>query len=380
MRVGISGAAREGQDRAASADNGKPPESDRRVMVFALAGALVLLAAVSFLFIPRGTGVKACNSTLVLQNRYSCIESLAISEGNGTMCSLLQEPYADNCYQTIAMNTSNAVMCGYISSNGTAAACYSYIGESRDNASICGQIRGNATSAGACIYHVAAVTEDAGLCSIISGHNKALSCYSTVYLEKAVYSSNLTACAYIASNNDTNITEYALQNANLSRFPGVDANITTYLEKTAFLNATLGARDACYMSLAFSTGNSIYCGYTQGRNLSASCRLAFSQKSKANTNAISTANFTALLGMCSGQSNQTQCTDGVLYLEAVETRNVSICGKLSQADTYGHYQCYYAMAKEYNNTRYCSYITNSTLNSDCVLAVEGAFNVNSTGA
>jgi hypothetical protein len=348
---------------------------ENRLIAYVAVAILVALAAVSMLFSSGqgGSSISHCNSYAFQQDRDSCLESLAASTSNASLCASLPSSYADGCYQAIAQNTSNTSICGRISSQSLQGQCYMDQAYSRMDPGICMMINGS--SADACIYKLAAQMHNSTACSLIP-NSSAQVCYAAVYLGEAIEQGSGAVCSRIVSDNSTAVAESALENVNMSQYYGVDINLTQTLEYDALSSYTIGARDLCYVSVAYRTGNSSYCGYAQDKNLSESCNTTISYALSGSAAVVnSTANFTALLNSCNGQTDSQQCTYGVFYVEAVQSKNVSYCKHIPAPNSY---QCYYAMASENNDTSYCSYIGNATLNNDCVSAVDGLFAVNSS--
>ena len=356
--------------RAAKAEN------DERLRLYAVGVvALVVLAIISVLLIPSsGSGVVArCNSLLLQQDRYGCVESAAITASNGTMCGTLTGSYRDSCYLSVAMNTTNLAFCGRINSTNASNECYMYFANYTDNPSVCEEIGGALGSE--CAYHIAVATNSTGDCSFVNGTRGRLDCNATVDFDNAVRYDNSSYCAGIYSNNDTATSEGILQNSSAGRYPDLSLNITQMLlEITAYHNQTMGARDLCYTSLAYKSHNSTYCSGILNASLNSLCssETAGSASGK-NASTNSTLNMTALLNSCNGQANATVCRYTYMYLNAEMTGNVMMCKNIPSNYSSLSFQCFYNLAEKYNSTSYCGYITNSTLNSACVGVVEGLY-------
>lgn len=346
-----------------------------RTRIYLVVGVLVALAALSVLLAPRGTGVSRCGSALFQQSRDTCIESVAVSTGNSSLCGQLGGLYADQCYQVIAQNTTNASLCGKIGSEAASASCYTSIANATGSVRDCLSI-GNSTYADACVYGLAVAGSNSSACSLMGLGNGSQACIASVSLDRALGRRNSSACSGITSNDNSSIAYEAVGHSDLSAYPGVSLNISQAMEYASFLNVTMGARDVCYFALAYQSLTPSDCGEISQGNLSTVCAKSVSYLINSSTavHANATVNFTALMNQCAAQpQNGQQCRYGVFYIEALQYRNVTYCRSIAAPYSY---QCYYGVAQETNNTSYCSYIDNATLNSACIGAVSGLYAVN----
>lgn len=350
-------------------------DSEKRRIVYVAVVLLVVIAALSVLLSPRGTGASSCNS-IFQQDKDNCIEAIAANTNNVSMCSTLQPPYSDQCYLTIAENKSDTQLCGSISSQDMADQCYMAIANSTGNAQVCDYING--TGGDACRYTIALKTNSSATCGTITNSTEGLACNTTLQFNRALSSGNFSRCSYITTNNDSALTYLVLADSKVNKDVGLLLNVSQLVEYSAFFNLTLGTRDICYTSGAYLTANGAYCGEVQNATVARSCQILAGERSSNMTAVNSTpANFTALLDQCNGQSNVSECKDGVYYLQAISTKNVTPCNNIPQSQSY---QCYFSIAQEYNSTKYCGYIQNATLNNDCLLAIEGVFANNASAS
>ncbi len=346
-------------------------DKDERLRLYA-AGALVLavLAAISVLLIPSSSSaVSRCNSLLFQQDRYECIESAAVSTHNSTMCGSLYGAYADSCYMSIALNTTNPQLCGKINSTAVSDECYIYVANYTSNPSLCSKVGGALGSE--CAYHMAVDTNDTQACALVNGTAGQLECRSTIYFNNAIGHGSASSCASIYTNNDTTSSEGILQNSSIGRYAGLSFNITKILEFAVFQNQTVGARDICYTGLAYESHNSTYCKFIQNSNLTSVCTEGSAiHASYGSMGSNSTLNMTALLNSCNGQPDAAECRYSYMSLDALETGNVTICKNIPSGYSS---TCWYYLAEKYNSTSYCSYISNTTLNTACVGDIEGLY-------
>ncbi len=348
-------------------------ENLRKFKVYVIIIAiLALLAAISTLSAPQGSGISRCNS-IVQQSKYSCMESVAVSTGNSTICRSLGGYYADSCYLAIAENSSEAQMCSSIVDPNMSGECLMHIAQNTNSRDVCMMLGGQ--RAYSCVYQVALNTKNVSSCTTLPNLTQRSVCSSTIYLDMALSSENASLCKNMPEAGNENETYAIMETSNMSDYGNLYLNVSQFIEYATYANESIYPRDACYLSLSLRSGNSVYCGY-MGSYLSRLCSTLVSRNitvTLANyTN--STINYTALENQCS--SNGNSCQYAAEYIKALATDNVSMCGNMPARQSN---QCYYAFAQKYNDISYCSYIKNTTINSDCVLSVEGAYgSLNST--
>ncbi len=346
-------------------------ERDNTLRKYAAAAVIILaLALVSVLAVPhQSSGTSRCNSLLLEQDKYGCVESVAVSTRNSTACALLPSSYSDSCYASIAINTSDPRLCGLINSTNLSDGCYVHVANYTHDISICGYASQPAGSE--CAYGMAVEEGNASACSLVRGYGGQLECESTIYFDIALKNSSQSYCTRIRTNNDTAMAEGMLQNSSLGSYTGLGFNITQAIEFSAYYNGTMGARDMCYASLAYKSGNSTYCSLIQNNGLSNICTkqsAAGTQSSMGTANSV--VNVTALLNSCSGQQNEAACRYQYMTVAALQTDNVTLCKEIPAAYSA---TCFYYLAVKYNDTAYCSYIENTTLNTACVGDIEGLY-------
>ena len=343
-------------------------ENMEKLKVYGLVLAVLAgMAAISFLAIPGGSGISRCSS-VVQQNRYGCIESMAVSTGNSTMCGFLAGSYSDSCYMAIAENSSSAALCGKVSDQNLSNVCLSYVAISTNDSGTCMMISGSGKDA--CVLKIALDSENATACSLMGNAGLRSECTSTVYFDRALALGNASQCAYLSANADDNATYSMMGNSNIADYGNLYLNMSQLIEYAAYYNSSVSPRDACYMSMAFLSENSAYCSSANDTVLGSMCRTLITRNVTVSLNATgaSAVNYTSLGKQCSASGGN--CAYAIAYIRAIESDNVSECGSIPAPASY---QCYYAFATRYNDTGYCSYIGNATANSDCVLSVVGAY-------
>lgn len=330
---------------------------------------VILLACIAVIFTPRGTPLQRCESALLAKDL--CIQQLAYSSGNTSMCSHLSQGNGDECYYTIALNKSNSTTCGMISNNATRSSCFFNIATHSDRYTLCEGLNNSYMST--CISTIALAKSNESLCSSITNSSQQSTCYATTNYDNAIALSDPSYCANITATNDFNTTLAIYQNENYKSNDTFDSYVSELIGYLSFSNTTIGPRDFCYMSLSAHTNNVGLCGLIQNKSASNLCYTT-NNSSRLNTNQ-SGFNYTQLYGACYNQTGNGQsCNSSIGYIRAVETKNVSMCKGLGPDS----YQCYASIAQIENNTGICNYISNSTYKLGCVLDIEGNL-TNDTG-
>ena len=359
-----------------NADSAADAEHKMRLYILA-AAALVILAAVSFILSPSASaGTKSrCSGLLFQQSRYNCIASAAVYSHNSSMCSGLPQSYSNYCYLGVATNSSDATLCGKINSTGLSNQCYIQMANRTGNAQICNMISGNTSSE--CFYMVALRNGSGAACSSVIGAGGQEQCNDTIIFNNALKTQDGTLCAKISSNDNTNMSDGILQNSSIGSHAQLGLNLSQFVDLSVFYNQPLGARDICYASVAYESLNKSYCSQIENSYFSGLCYSGLNEsRTSSATNA--TANFTALYSTCAGSQAQIDaCKYNYMSLEALQTGNLSICKSIPQ--NYSS-TCFYYLAKKYNSTRYCGYISNATFSSACIGDIEGLYpGVNTSG-
>ncbi len=347
-----------------SSDDSKAHEN---LKLYALiAGALIIIAIISTIVTNVAVPAGRCGGIIQQQN-YNCLEQLAYSTSNSSMCSSLPGSYGDQCYSAIAENTKNQTLCSKISDANTSGTCTIYIASQTKNPDLCSALNRNMMQV--CINEIAVSLKSPATCARSVNLTGKMTCLSAVYLQNAVSHTNSSSCAMIQSNNDSGITYSSIGLLTSQSYNYV--NLTQVLSYLAFSNASVGARDLCYMYLAYSTTNKAYCADVS-QNMSTICNSTASHFNTISYNSTAgPSNFSAFMNLCNQQANVTQCENTAKYLQAITAKNLTDCKNLT---TVYSSQCYYTLAQEYNSTKYCSYITNSTFNNECINSIKTKYN------
>ena len=335
-------------------------ESDKKRLFLVAALILVLLAGVSIaLGSIHKAPLAACEGIVLLQNRYTCLNNLAISTSNASVCSKLPYPYNDSCVVNVASNTRSIDTCNATRGSAFYSSCVSNISASTSDASYCGLIT-NSSSSSYCAYRVAQESsfDNVSYCRLMNDAYYASQCYALYYYNRATSSSNATYCTYI--QNTTNATVlYALSsNGRAFNYSSFNISESLYL---GIINAT--PRSYCYYKVAVLSKNPALCSLAGG-TIGELC--TYSLYTHQNT----TTNYTNLNAsyLCANvpASFKDYCILGVQTAKAANTNNVSVCLAIGVAQE--EYSCISTLASRYNESSYCSYISNSTARSACEIS------------
>ncbi len=336
-----------------------------RIMPYAaIAIMLVLLALISQALVRSPSAWEACGNANTQQS-YSCLQQLAYSASNASVCARLPGQYASQCYFAVGEKTRNATICRMAYDSNDTAGCIAFVANATKDPRLCSSI--GAGSVAGCVDPLAVASMNMSACGLIPEQSQRSLCLAAVGINSAVNGLNQSYCSRIQSNSNTSQTLAALDLVSLSN--RLYSNFTQVFGYVAISNATFGARDMCYVSLAYATSNRSYCALVSG-NVSGLCNFTAAHF-KVSYNTTSATNYTAFLNLCYQQGGGSGCNSTAQYLKAVSARNMSDCTGLSSAYSW---QCYYTLAQLYNNTKYCSYISNATFNNQCISAIRTGYN------
>lgn len=334
-----------------------------------IAIVLVALAFLSTFIVDFVAKPGVCSSAYQQQN-YNCIEQLAYATSNAQICSSLPSSYANQCYLSISENTKNESVCQRASDVNVSSECTMFIANATMDPGLCGNLQQDDMAE--CIDRIALEEGQPGLCTRLASENSSSLCLNAVYFNDAISNLNGSYCRLMTENNSMDTTFASLElAAESAKYNYV--NITQVLDYAALANVSIGARDACYLSLAYVSGDKSYCAYASNATSTLCGTVAADFGTTSTANTTEAVNYTALMNSCTQAESYTQCNDTIGYMIAVGEKNLTKCGKLS---TNYAYQCYYGLAQEFNNTSYCSYIKNYTLNNECVLSISSSYIAN----
>ena len=352
---------------------GSLSKKDQLTVYAGIVGAAALFALVGYLLsIHSSNGIAACRSIFLIQNRNACFYRLAYSTKNYSVCGNIQGQASYYCYSSIASLISDPKACFSIGNLQSRYLCA--LGSSNSSLSIplCDILNG--TGRYNCIDSLAMKSDNMSACRQIANVSYSEACSSAILFGNAVSSINASYCSRVSATSNSSmvsriilLSESMKGNANSSiLIPKISP--ISYLE-SASSNYT--ARDFCYLAVASFSGNDSSCSMISSPSLYNICTsYGYNFTSAHNSSEISShpnisaSQLSSQLCMGDNGTNLQSCNELAVISTAVAERNVSACTTINS--TYAGYQCYALLAKTYNDTAYCGYITNSTYNQACV--------------
>lgn len=337
-------------------------EEKKRTLKLYLAATLLLVAlgVISLAIVPRGTPLQVCQGSWIGKDQ--CIERLALDSSNASVCGYLSPSEADGCRYAIALNESNPALCNSINGSYLRSGCIYYFATSTSSYRLCGEL--NASEANSCIYSLALSGMNSTACGRITNASKSLLCNSTIDFDRAISAPSASYCGALPNGN-ASFTSVLYNNANYKSNETFGSFLGELINYASFTNLSIGARDFCYIAVAALTKNaSETCTKISNATVNRICTI----EATGVSNITATLNYTALYSQCYSETyDQQQCNDSVGYIHATNTRNVSLCRGLSLNYSY---QCYATIAQLTNSSADCNLIGNSTVRLGCMLDLE----------
>lgn len=326
----------------------------------AIALVAVVLALISFLLVPSGSGVSKCSRLVFESSKYTCMTGIAVSQMNASVCGYEQGSYEDLCYAQVAESANSVGTCKRVQNESTRDSCLAAVAVATGNYSSCSLA--SEPTASSCAESVGLSLNNLSICSSIPNLTDAATCKSIVSTRRAELTGNPDYCANVTESSDKNVTVFIVSTLNANLALGAGSQNTLLPGALLFVpNVTYTARDYCYSQLAQQLSNPGLCSNVSAGEATSFCKL---QASSTATTSNSTANYTQLLAACAQLGSYSRaCTQSATITQAISTRNATLCGELQGALNLA---CYTALASKYMNASYCNYIYNATEHSVCV--------------
>ncbi len=346
-------------------DDGDPREEGLRILALVVI-VIAAVAALAIFLVPRGSQLHMCQSIPLSGNKEQCLYSLALSSNNGSVCGLLTNPsMQQTCYLTIGESSNNTALCYKAGNESVAATCVDKIAGTTDAYSACDNLQNGYKDA--CVMQIAISQSNATPCNSLSSLNNRTICNSVINFGYGLKKGNPAYCGNVTKSYETNIVSAIVSQVDLLNYTKAYESLNYPVLMSEFLNSpSYSARDLCYMAIGVQYGNRTSCNEISNSTMSQDCVFELSQQNAtANTTQSASFNYSELYGLCTAGGTQlgsSSCNDTLKIAEAVSTKNVSICASLPENFSYN---CYAALASNYYNESYCSYITNITVNKAC---------------
>lgn len=355
-------------------------------LYFVIAIILILLIVLTT-FAVRSSNTKnninSCNSIGLSTYKNNCILSVAENLSSPYMCNYLPQNLQSQCIDYIAENSLNVTLCS--NSQSYKNQCVQYIALNTNSPRLCNKL--NYTQNNYCITSLAIKNNSINICNYDNNTESTSVCNASINMYFASKRDNLSYCKSLSNTQNKtytdqiiNYSEISLLFNNASNKNNINLNIISPIDYIQSIqNGSYSPRDICYLSGAINSKNNSGCAYIQNQTISDICSsLSFSYNTTSSKNITSTNNalitnidnfnFTAIGKSCENytSNNLGYCSDIESIIKAVSTKNLTYC---PNNNSNVEYQCYYVIAKAYNDTTYCSYILNASENSACVSAI-----------
>ncbi len=344
-----------------------PLNNNARIAAYVVVAAmLVVIGVVVNIHAAGGSStVRKCSSIILQQDRNACLTSLASSSNNASVCGMVSQSGKDYCYSEVAQADRNPRACTYLSSNNMTYECILEVANATRGYGACRYLNGSMESS--CIETLAAITGNSTACGTISNGENSTVCYSGVYLSEAKRSGHAYYCTMVSNtstvpevSNIVYLGEIGAANASYSGVGTPGQGPSVYLSE---YNISYSAKDYCYAEIASDTGNATDCAMVSNSIVRGICNQTSGTQTAQSNIQINSSTISSACGTYSGE-NFTTC-QGILQIgEAISSKNASNCGSISE--TIYKYECYAALAKAYNDSSFCGYISNSTASQACM--------------
>ncbi|MFI5412387.1 MAG: hypothetical protein ACHQX1_00665 [Candidatus Micrarchaeales archaeon] len=343
----------------------KLSEEDKRKLFIMGTGILVALALsiviFNSLFVHSSTAYYPgnCGNQTSYQQTTSCIDALANTTLNSTVCYYIQGEQQSNCIFNIAQKTQNVSICGQISpSDKYYSKCILDLNKKYQSTSLCEYLP--RSTALPCIYNVSAHYNfsSASICSQLNNKSYSSECTYLYYYKNAISTQNKALCAYLPNKN--NATDLYFINYNASR------NSTFAIENYISLSyLNISVQNYCYYSLAVNENNAAICNSISG-SFAAECSYYVQEinASKISFN-LNTTNITASCGSYSGYTRNL-CNYDYSVKQALANKNTTACSMINISSEKD--ECILQVAINTTKNSYCAQISNSTIKYVCGFA------------
>ncbi len=337
--------------------------------------------------------LNKCNTILIKSYKNSCLMSLAISTKNISICNLTNNKNA--CFKTIASLNNNSNYCNLINNTSEENNCILNISIRTRNETLCTNLSDPYKSS--CTYYFAQLNNFTNLsllneCNSIANSSDRAVCTNLFYYNKMIKTRNDTYCQYLSNKTNLTIMSYILNisNANITsninksyiisknitnvqNLSKLNTNITSLLqpkivdqesELIEFISNNISPENLCYYNFALNFNNKSACRFSG--NLSFQCSSTFENLTN-NSIYNKTFNFTSAINKCNKlpiSNLSALCEIGISTQYAIKEKNASYCTKTGNQNIENI--CISNLATDLNDSSYCNYLQNKTLEFDCL--------------
>ncbi|MEM3227803.1 MAG: hypothetical protein QXR58_00680 [Candidatus Micrarchaeaceae archaeon] len=347
-------------------------EHNRRSIYIGTVVLLVIVAAsIIALESVHRSPLQSCTSILLQQNKLQCLQSLAVSTRNASVCNYAAGPYRYACIAEVAEEEGNLGACEAINKSSLYYnACVYNISYSSNSLNGC-ELLSSQGYESECIYALAQKQNfsNAAYCDLIPNSTTKNMCIDMSYYSGAVSSGVASYCRYLpAQVNDTIL--YSMFTQRYATQPSIFSNASSIVLPLFYSVMNVTPQGLCYYSVAIAHKNESLCS-SAGGELASMCTYNFYEP-KTNLTLNTTALNVSAICANSPPSSAQYCELGLETSMAIKEDNVSRCLAIS-GDQF-QYSCIDALAESYKSASYCSYITNSTAQQACDLLIASGAN------
>ncbi len=354
---------------------------------FVAAAVLLILVILLTVFVSNDTysssnSITNCNNIILSSYKNNCILLTAENQSAPSLCNYLPSSLQGQCTSYIAEKTLNESLC-VASGSSYVSDCTNYIAYTSNSGSVCLDL--NASDLDYCLSLVAIKDNNTLACYSTNNTNASSLCNESLNINLALKTGNISYCKDMSTVANKTISSKILTDSQITLLPNTNNSINfnlispiSYLE--SIQNTTYSPSDICYFAAITTSGNTTYCAKIQNQTISSMCTSLFKSNNTENNISNKTIsqnktllnltkfNFSIIGQSCANYSNgnNAYCSNIQSIIKSVAEKNITSC---PNSNLTVKYQCYYIIAKAYNDTNYCSYILNASENSACVSAI-----------
>ncbi len=320
----------------------------------------LIIVAIIFMFLPymqNNTPLQNCEGIVYQAQRNSCIQNLAITNDNVTVCKNLPQTNEYACITDTALKYGNVSACTVINQSKISSECITNVAIENKEIDYCNKLI-NTTSESNCIYNVSksGYLGSISYCNVINNKTEKYNCRYIYYFDTALSQKNVSYCSQLPDViTNSIVNKYTLINS-YPHFSNASFIFTIYA-------ANLTDQQTCHTIVSKLLKSPIAC---QSLN-NTSKTICSNQSIPTRLNGNMSINYTNFINLCSGinkSKNYFLCMFSSLLINSSKSDNYSVC--LSSSNQNFANLCLINLAVRYNDTTDCNYIQNSTTRSLCI--------------
>ncbi len=204
---------------------------------------------------------------------------------------------------------------------------------------------------------------NASICYAIQNSTLKAICTSEIFTKKAFAYANYSYYRNVSGLVNSTIAQQVVTNVTNATTKNISLTLEAY--SGVEQSYAFSARDFCYIGVGYLTGNMSVCGSVSPTMIKV-CMQVINERS-AVPEQTQSLNYSRAISACAESQEPQICIQAVTLAQAIETKNVSFCGKLSGLTMA---MCYGNLAKIENNQSICYLLKNSTQESACLSEIQ----------